>query len=198
MKNRTIISLFAFMLAAVAGYGASFLVTRVATLTNKPVHRTYLAAPVAPMSPIMDWDLACPSGGMVLLDSATITNFDTDLVTNKTSRYTIDIGDVGGTTVLFRVKYPAAMAAGSAVTIAVAGGGTNDQWDRLLTVTSSARSLTITTKSTDCGDGTWKWTDVDCKIHGFDLKGCRYFIVGIEAIQTGTGASTATLEFKVI
>lgn len=176
------------------GYSGMFAPT-----TSKVTPRNALTIPpTVPISATVNWFTVIPTGGCTLLDANPISNFDADAVTNQAFRTIKDLQDASGTTLIFRLKYPASVGAGQSITLGIAGKGTNDAWDRLLRLSDSGRSIVITTKTNDITDGTWKYTDVDTRIHGCDGKGNRYFEVLVESVLGGTGANTATVECKMI
>jgi len=110
----------------------------------------------------------------------------------------------GGTTLLLRIKYPAAYTASQSLQGCVRGRtGTAQEWEERRNVSGTDIVTFTLSPSTDqvSADGNFKYSYVDPAIHAWDRLGCEELLFGITQILAGSGGGgtdACSLEGKVI
>jgi hypothetical protein len=131
-------------------------------------------------------------------DAATVTNPAAQLNTGRST--IMSRSENIGTTILFRLRYPAGATVPFSVTnptFAVFGRTGSGAWERLRNRAGNL-SITIAADAADATDGTNDVTTVDHTLHAVDCLGCNEIIVGIETALAGTGVTGAVLESKIV
>lgn len=143
---------------------------------------------------VSNWITAVSAGGPASLDSATITNPDTQIV--NTTTIVLDRSGWIGNAGEFRIGYTGTPTADCVIEW-YGKTGTGD-WQRLVNVNGDTAATLTTSSTTDTTNGTMKFSHVDPVLHKVPFRGCDKIMVGIKTAFAGSVTNTAIIQVRPV